>query len=324
MASFEHSQSQNNPSPTSSSPPVDVSQSPATVILRISVNALKDVASPELMADIGRNSLLPGTTILNVLEGELSKFAPLQADVSWLQTVAHGIFDPIKRDGVLYTHVDGSFGDWLHRERDNTSWQPVELNTPLEARIYEYVPNGAFKVTLPRILIRQTEDESATSKGQAGNSASFRSAISARDSRCIVSGEPFLPRSSNQFTFSHILPKRLQTKIGPISARYVDVPGLQVLRRFDAQTGVLLYYTVARPFEYFELGLFQPVSPSMSYQLYMFPVDKFYSPGREQSERVHGASFWQMVLRQIPALHKSGVPQRCQPDKPFCRRGHRR
>jgi hypothetical protein len=260
-----------DPKKPARNPPTAVSVEPApsvsrqsgitssSVILRIRRDDLDVVSSPVQSIAIGSNSTPPGRVHLNVLQGALGDFTHLEAGASWIENVAHGIFDPIERHGQIWTHSQGTTDQWVERDRD-PSWQRITSADPLRAAVYEYVLEGS-KVTVPRLIQINTRGSSATSKGEKSNSTAFRRKIEARDgSKCVISGKPIgIPAGAGAFfRASHIVPKRLREKIVKIADRYVHIPGVKIRTRFNPQTGILLYADVDIAFDHFFLGLYQP------------------------------------------------------------------
>jgi hypothetical protein len=233
----------------------------SSVILRIRRDDLDVVSSPVQSIAIGSNSTSPSRVHLNVLQGELGDFTHLQVGASWIENVAHGIFDPIERRGQIWTHSQGTTDQWVERDQDD-SWQPITSTDPLRAAVYEYVLEGP-KVTIPRLIQINSRGSSATSKGEKSNSKAFRRNIEARDgSKCVISGKPI--RQPAFFRASHIVPKRLREKIAKIADRYVHIPGVKIRTRFNPQTGILLYADVDIAFDHFFLGLYQPSVSNVS------------------------------------------------------------
>jgi hypothetical protein len=241
---------------------VELAQSPntaSTVILRIRIGQLKVLISPEQGATIGQDavdSILPVGSYLPVLTGSIEQFKHLDVDTSWLEVVAHNLFDPIQKRGCLWTHRDGTCDAWQSQPLDEQFWRPVASKEPLENHVYEYVLPELVEITLPRTAYDRSHP-SATSVAYRDHSKQFRASVEKRDMRCVVTGHSSEKASSAYFRASHIVPKRLRDKIRPICERYVNRPEDIISDRFDPRNGLLLLTRLDTPFSLFDLGLFR-------------------------------------------------------------------
>jgi hypothetical protein len=230
------------------------------LILRIPSSSLALV--PEVDAAVGASQLVNGASHLDVLAGDaldLSVFASKCGGTSWLQVLAHNIFDPIEQRGCLWTHLLGTTEEWRGRFRNDTEWGCVPLNTPLQSAIYEYVMPPNLQVTVPRICTRQSL--SATSLGQEKriSSEAFRNALMERDqSRCIITQT----RDPKKIMPSHIIPRRLSGVVAAIAARHVRIAQQRPIHDgWDPRIGCMVDSHLEVDFDVFDLGLFRdPVS----------------------------------------------------------------
>jgi hypothetical protein len=239
------------------------------VILRIHIDHLEVVTHPTSGVTVGRDSInLESTSYLPVLKGSLERFNFLRSDASWLEVVAHNLFDPIQQRGSLWTHRDGTSTEWQNQFRDEMSWRRIYPNEALQEHIYEYVLPESALVSLPRIAYLRT-GSSATSIAEKDHSTQFRAAVRERDGSCVIT---HLPERESEYSAtkyritsthiaSHIVPKRLRDKIRLISERHVNIPGANVSNTFDRRNGLFLTTVMDTPFDRFEVGLFRdPVS----------------------------------------------------------------
>jgi hypothetical protein len=223
----------------------------ASWVLRIDLSRLSETPNA---ATAGR---IDGSTgVLDLLEGDVANMERY-GSVDWLGDVAHGLLDPIRRRGRLWTPKNSNKADWATAPLDPESWEEVQPGAPIESRIYEYrttFPNPGFLITKMCHKSRQSK----TSRGAVLSAATFRKKIVERDQCCVVSGI-YHDDDLDDCIASHLIPKRLGGVVGYITQRYVDIPGLEFDGGiFDPRIGILLENTVHRKVDRFAMGFYHP------------------------------------------------------------------
>jgi hypothetical protein len=219
------------------------------LILRVPFAALQFIQLGTANVLVGRTAAAESNGHVRVLHGALADFQELSVNASWLQVVAHDLFDPIDQRGHLWVPADGTADDWEGRALDPQLWRPVEPDEPLQACVYEYVMPDNISVALPRFSPRSVS--SKTSANNEDHSKRFRRQLEARDKVCVITKHRFY------LIASHIVPKRLRAYIRYIWDRYVRVPGPKAIDVWDTRIGVLLTWMADTPFDNFQLGLFR-------------------------------------------------------------------
>jgi hypothetical protein len=229
------------------------------LVLRISTSSLSEVFDVE--AAIGVSQLSAGANVhLEVLAGEvdqLNTFASACGESSWLQVVAHNIFDPVEQRGRLWTHSQGTIEDWRTSPRNEVEWHCLSSNTPLKSAVYEYVMPPNITVTVPRMCLDQ--ESSASSPEDLDFYEEFSTALIRRDqNRCIVSQ---YSADNIRLIASHIVPRHLEHFVKAIAGRYVRTAQLPIDDIWDPRIGVILNCSLGSFFGGFDAGLFRdPVS----------------------------------------------------------------
>jgi hypothetical protein len=223
----------------------------ASWVLRIDLSGLSETPNAATNGRIDRS-----TGVFDLLEGDVANIERY-GSIDWLGDVAHGLLDPIRRRGRLWTPREGSKADWATAPLDPERWEEVQPGAPIESRIYEYhttFPNPGFLITK---MCRKSR-QSKTSRGAVLSAATFRKRIAERDQCCVVSGI-YHDDDLDDCIASHLIPKRLGEVVRHITQRYVDIPGLEFDGGiFDPRIGILLENTVDRKVDRFAMGFYHP------------------------------------------------------------------
>jgi hypothetical protein len=225
------------------------------LVLRISTSSLSEVLNVE--AAVGVSQLPAGANVhLEVLAGEvdeLNAFASACGESSWLQVIAHNIFDPVEQRGRLWTHSQGTIEDWRTSPRNEAEWHCVPSNTPLKSTVYEYVMPPNTLVTVPRMCHHQ--ESSAFSPEELNPSEEFLRALIRRDQdRCIVS---HCPADNIRLIAAHIVPRHLERFVKAIAKRCVRTAQPPIDNIWDPRIGVILNGSLDSLFDRFDAGLFR-------------------------------------------------------------------
>jgi hypothetical protein len=193
----------------------------ASWVLRIDLSNVSETADD---ATAGQDGIRTGVFAIDLLAGDVANIERF-GSVDWLEDVAHGLLDPIRRRGRLWTYKEGSREHWATAVLDPERWEEVRAGAPIESRIYEYYtptrPDPGFLVTKMSPKSRL----SRTSAGAEDHASIFRDMVEKRDLRCVISGvsQGDMPY---RCVASHLIPKRLREVVPQMIHRYVEVPGL--------------------------------------------------------------------------------------------------
>jgi hypothetical protein len=232
------------------------------LVLRIAYASLG--AESTTSDTVGRDMIPSATLYLDVLSGrveDLDLYAATCGGASWLQVVAHNIFDPLGQRGELWTHAEGTSTDWCARLRNDTEWSAVTAGAGLKPSVYEYVMPAGVEVYMPKVCVRKSSSATSKNSESREQAARFREAVAQRDSCCIVTqiSEDELPLKATR-----IIPRRLQSQVSAITQRYVHTSEKGIVDRYDSRIGCLLNSCVNTLFGSFTAGLFRdPVSDSL-------------------------------------------------------------
>jgi hypothetical protein len=224
------------------------------LVLRISTSSLSEVFDVE--AAIGVSQLSAGANVhLEVLAGEVDQlniFASACGESSWLQVVAHNIFDPVEQRGRLWTHSQGTIEDWRTSPRNEVEWHCVSSKTPLKSAVYEYVMPPNITVTVPRMC--RPQESSVISPEELDASEEFLTALIRRDQdRCIVS---HCAADNIRLIAAHIVPRHLEHFVKAIAERCARTAQAPIDNIWDPRIGVILNGSLDSLFDCFDAGLF--------------------------------------------------------------------
>ena len=185
---------------------------------------------------------------------DISRYAGNTAD--WIIRVARLIFDPLGT-GHVYTHTTGIPSDWLTLDK-TSDWQVVAPGDPLLTKIYEFDSNHPVTPS----MISERHNRSRTTIGSRSSASTFRTQINLRDGdQCVVSGVSMYP------TASHLIPKRLGTKISNIVTRFSGERAALGVHCFDPRIGIRLTLNVDAMVDRYQLGFYHI---TVSYCIFIF------------------------------------------------------
>lgn len=173
---------------------------------------------------------------LIVIRASLQDLRPFTGvTVDWLIRIARLIFEPLGTSS-LFTFTEDTLESWLVRDMNPAQWRRVEQGELLRATIYEFRPNNNAFITLSKISLRQEKSVTTDADVSQQQATAFRDTIRARDTRCIITRNPFFELV---ITASHLIPKRLgDAAVTSVVQRFTGLD--DVVTRYDPTIGVLL------------------------------------------------------------------------------------
>ncbi len=208
---------------------------PELLYLRVSRRFLNIL--PPVTADQPNPQPLPPSPVavghLIVIRASLQDLRPFTGvTVDWLIRVARLIFEPLGTSS-LFTFTEDTLESWFDRDMEPTQWRQVEQGELLRATIYEFRPDNNAPITLSKMSLRQ--GKSVTTNTSQPQATTFRDAIRARDTQCIITQNPFF----ELVTASHLLPKRLgDATVTSVVQRFTGSGN--AVTRFHPTIGILL------------------------------------------------------------------------------------
>lgn len=186
-----------------------------------------------MMRSICSSELKEGAGGRDILLNQLHKFEPYSNGkvdcLLWIADLLCGL----NASGALWCHQSKDPTHWLENPVDFELWDEVLSDSPMEAKIYQFVPtNSAACNVAPRCLAR---NHSKTTKGNEEDAHRFRSDVVARDRFGILTKTP----QTKYYMTSHLIPKsRGDDGVREIVKRY-GAEDWRTFDKHDARIGIL-------------------------------------------------------------------------------------
>ena len=176
---------------------------------------------------------------------DISHYAGNLNTADWIIRVARLIFDPLGT-GRVYTHTTGTSSDWLTLDK-TSDWQVVAPGDPLLSKVYEF--DSDHPITPSRICERH--NRSQITMGSRSSASTFQTQINLRDGdQCVVSEINMYPATT------HLIPKRLGTKISDIVTRFSGEQAALGIHCFDPRIGIRLTLNMDNMVNNYQLGFY--------------------------------------------------------------------
>jgi hypothetical protein len=269
-----------------------------TLVLRIDQSILCDTSATNDVA-VGKD---PNTAaVFEVLEGKVEHMR-CYGQAGWLLDVCHGIFDPIRRQGSLFTPNQGTVLSWAQKPIDMSLWRKVHAEEPLEAQLYQCHSLGRSSALLVSKW-RSAKSKNSEVNSDLVSSTALRERVSQRDEHCIVTGADDR-LDTIPCIASHLIPRRLGEHVKMILKRYVDILGLALSgEEMDPRLAIWLDEGVNTAIGNFHVGFYR-VPASLRVHAFchcinciqgadrgMYALHLFFPPlpdGRQSTRAIYG------------------------------------
>ncbi|KAI5474511.1 Ras-related GTP-binding protein D [Pseudohyphozyma bogoriensis] len=199
-------------------------------------------------------SLVPTARHFVILSGEVEDVQPYcNGTVDWMLHILPAMFGS-HTPGRLMRHRTGTTTYWEGRAWEPERWEQVRMGDQVEAKIYEFVPDGGARVDvalhcLPRS--HSSQPSATTTTTGTWNATSFQKALEERDGGCVVTGSiPYF------CVASHLAPKRLgDGGIQQLVASWTPSP--DITSKYDPRLAVMMALPLDKGVDDFSLGFYR-------------------------------------------------------------------